>query len=445
MRLAVTKYKFIADVLIFTFWVCATLPFVIQEVSGDYHLAEITKLWFLIEIVVTVLGLWTLKARADKVVLAIYLALSLFDTIIVNKLSFIYWLNGCRMYIGFLFMFPIIRYFWTNLERRRYFVARMDRLLYLYLVIQFPCMVVQCIRYGAYDNVSGSIGWMASGTASTIIYLISFYLMLRRWNPSLSYMQNLRNNWDLLFLLLPTWMNETKVSFIYIAMYFFFLVPMDKQFVKRMLVVGPLMAVVLAGALYLYSTLVSNSDKVDLEMVQEYVLGNEELVDLVEFVMENDLVEYEGDYARGLKFYVVPEIFSRHDAWLTGFGVDQIKGGSSGLDKSEFAKQYYWVLNGTQMQFYIALIDMGVPGAILYLIYWIWAFRLGKRYRKERNRQMTWMFGLTTLLFSFYIPPFIIPPFYVMFMFMVFAGGRWNELPPYQRTYLPKITFSTHD
>lgn len=445
----IEKHKLIAGLFLFSFWVCATVPFVLQEITGEYHGPEVIKLWSIAEVAVTFLGLWTLKARVDKVIVFTFLGLSFLDSVVFNGLSILFWLNGCRMYVGFIFMFPIIRYFWTDDKRRAYFVAKMDRLIYLYLVIQFPCMVVQCARYGAFDNVSGSIGWMASGTASTIIYLSSFYLMVRRWNDSLSYLDNLRANWVLLFLLIPTWLNETKISFIYIALYFFFLVPMDKQFIKRMAVVIPVIVIVFGGAVFMYQTFVGSQNKTETYDINEYLLGNDILLDLVEYAFENDVDEVnEGDYARGLKFYLLPDIYNRHEnSWLTGFGIGQFKGGS-GMEKTEFAKRYFWLLQGTIMQWHMALIEMGVPGGILYIIFWITVFRLWRRHKGERNLRMSWMFGLTTALFSVYIPPFTIPPFYMQFMFMVFTCSRWNELPTYRHIPLlgsKQIKFSRHD
>lgn len=449
MKLRIEKYKFIALWFLWVFWICALVPFFWQELTGEYHGPEIAKFWGLAEITVTILGLWTLRARQDIVAVSILVVLSFLDTVIFNHLSVLFWLNGLRLYVGFIFMIPIIRYFWTDDTRRKYFVAKMDRLIYLYLVIQFPCMVIQCVRYGAYDNVSGSIGWMFSGTASTIIYLSSFYLMVRRWNKDISYAANLRNNWILIFLLIPTYLNETKISFVYLAMYFFFLVPMDRKFIKRMVYVVPSMLIVLGGAGFLYSKMVDTDHQDDNMDLTKYLMGNDILLDLVEYAFDNDVVEVnEGDYARGLKFYVLPMIYERHEhSWLTGFGIGQYKGGN-GMDKSEFAKRYFWILQGTIMQFHMVLIEMGVPGGLLYIIYWLCVFRLWRRHKGERNMRMSWMFGLTVIIFSIYIQPFFIPPFYMMFMFMCFTCSRWNKIPPYK--YVPllgskKFAFTWHE
>lgn len=437
MSMRIEKHKLIAGIYLWTFWICAVTPFIVQECTNSYQGDIVRSVWLMGELVVALFGLWTLRARVDKVVVIVFLLLSYVDTVIFNKLSVLYWVNGIRLYVGLIFMFPIIRYFWEDPERRRYFVSKMDRLIYLYLVIQFPCMVVQCIRYGAFDNVSGSIGWMASGTASTIIYLSSFYLMIRRWDRRLTYFENISRNWVLIFLLIPTYLNETKISFIYIALYFFFLVPMDRQFIKRLVVVIPLMLVVMSGVGALYVKMVDYDKQTNVTDVYEYLFGNDILLELVEYAFENDVVEVnEGDYSRGLKFYIMPEIFERHqNTWLTGFGLSQFKGGSY-LDKTEFAKRYFWMLQGTMMQVHMALVEMGVPGALLYIVFWITAFRLWRRHKGERSMRMSWMFGLVTVIFSVYIPPFMIPPFYMQFMFMVFACSRWKDLPPYRHVPL---------
>lgn len=445
----IEKHKLITGIFLFAFWICATVPFILQEVTQEYHGPEVAKLWTLGEVAVAILGLWTLKARVDKVIILTLFTLSFLDTVIFNHISVLMWLNGVRLYFGFIFMLPILRYFWENEGRRRYFVAKMDRLIYLYLVIQFPCMVIQCVRYGAYDNVSGSIGWMASGAASTIIYLSSFYLMMRRWNHNLNYIDNLRNNWVLIMLLIPTWLNETKVSFIYITMYFLLLVPMDRKFIKRLTIVLPVIALVLIGAAMLYKTMVGDQNQTESYELADYLLGNDILLDVVEYAVENDVVEVnESDYARGLKFYLLPKIYDQYPgSWFTGFGLGQFKGGN-GMEQTEFAKRYFWLLQGTIMQWHMALLEMGIPGGLLYIIFWITAFRLWGKHKKSRNLNMSWMFGITTAIFSIYIPPFFIPPFYMQFMFMVFVCSRWNELPPYRHIPLlgtKQIIFSRHD
>jgi len=445
MSLRIEKYKFISHFFLLVFWLVSTVPFLVQETTQSYNVTVVNAVWGLAEASVLILGLWTLRNRVDIITVVIFVGLSFIDTVIINKLSILFWLNGTRLYYGFIFMFPIIRYFWEDPERRCYFVAKMDRLIYVYLVIQFPCMVYQCILYGAYDNVSGSIGWMASGVTSTLIYLSSFYLMMRRWNPELSYFENLKNNWVLLFLLIPTWLNETKISFIYIALYFFFLVPMDKQFIKRLVYIVPLIVIILSSAGWLYTKVTQSDNQMDLQDLNEYMFGNDILLDVVEYAFENDVTEVnEPDYSRGLKFYVTPLIFERHDAWLSGFGVGQYKGGSV-FEKSEFAKRYFWLLRGTIIQLQMIMIETGVPGAILFIIFWITAFRLWRRHKGERNMRLSWMLGTVMILVNIYTSAFFIPSFYMQVMFMVFVCSRWHELPAYRHIPLlgtRKISFS---
>ena len=445
----IEKYKLIAKIFFWTFWICATVPFFVQELTNERHNEVLLSLWALGEIIFVGLGIWTLRARVDKMIIAIFLTVSFIDTVLANHLSVMYWINGCRFYIAFLFIIPIFRYFWTDDTRRRYFIRRMDRLIYIYLVIQFPCMVIQFLRYGAFDNVSGSIGQMQSGNTSTIIYLASFYLMLRRWDKNASYFKNLLNNWQLLVLLLPTFKNETKVSFIYILMYFFFLVPMDRRFLKRMVYIIPLMVVVAVGSGILYSKMVEGSKVVSLDDVSAYVVGDDQMLELVEYIFENDVIDVEEtDYARGLKFMVLPMLYDRHPkAWFFGFGVSQYKGGLK-LDKTDFAKRYFWMMQGCIMQWHAAMVDMGIPGGILYILFWITVFRLWRRHKGERNLQMSWMLGLVTCIVSVYCPFMDILPIYVQYMYFVFVCSRWNELPAYQHIPLlgsKKFAFSLHD
>jgi hypothetical protein len=46
------------------------------------------------------------------------------------------------------------------------------------------------------------------------------------------------------------------VAFVFLAMYFFFLVPIDRKFIKRMIYVVPTIFIVLIGAGYVYLSFV---------------------------------------------------------------------------------------------------------------------------------------------------------------------------------------------
>lgn len=428
-RLIIEKSKLISNILFGIFWISAVMPFLGQEFIPSVYDKVSSLIFAVIDLLLIIIGCWVIRAKTDWFLLVSLVIIIFASTCFFNEMPLLQFFNGLRLYIGFIFVIPIIRYLFSEPIRRKEFIRKMDKVLYVFLWIQVPCMCYQCFLYGAFDKVGGSLGWMMSGVITTLIYLISFYLMLKHWDYEKSYLQNIKQNWILIFLLFPSYLNETKIAFIFLAMYFFFLIPMDRQFVKRMLYVLPLISVFLIGAGYFYLSMVnSNGQNIfSKEYIEIYLSGDDELVELVEYVMDNNVEEVdETDFARGLKFAVLPLILKRSPhATFVGYGVGLYKGGSV-LEKTEFSKQYNWLLQGTIMQSFLFMIELGWVGLIWYVVFWIINFRLENR--ENRNKQLQVYLLITVLLISLYSCHFIVVPFYIIFMFLMYMSGRWDDV-----------------
>lgn len=429
MNLVVSKSKLVSGILLSVFWIIGTFAFVGQEFALSAYESLSPIIFALGDFVLILLGLWIIRNRTDIIILTSFITIAFVSTCIFNEMSLLQFLNGMRIYIGFIFVIPVIRYLFEEESRRRAFIKRMDKSLYIFLWLQVPTMIFQCYLYGAFDKVGGTLGWMNSGVITTLIYMISFYLMLKRWDKEKSYLQNLKKNWILIFLLFPSYLNETKIAFVFLAMYFFFLIPMDRKFVKRMLFVIPLMIVMLFGAAYLYVNLVDTNGQniFSKEYIEIYMNGDDELVELVEYIVDNDVTEVEeGDYARGLKFAVLPLILKRSPhATAIGYGTGLYKGGKY-FEKTEFSKHYNWLLQGTIMQAFLWLVELGWIGFIWYVVFWLIYFRFFRRC--HRNAQLQFYLFLTVVLISLYSCNFCLVPFYIIFMYMMFLSSRWNYI-----------------
>lgn len=432
MRLVTTKYRLICNTLFVMFWVLATYNFITQEVTGTEVPAVELGVRLLGQGVMVILGLWTLRSRTDIVIIAAFCLLTLVSTLWVNHQGFMVWVDGLRLYLGFLFMVPILRYLLSDKQMRGWFIARMDRNLYRFLWIQVPCILWQFARYPHPDFVGGSLGWMMSGVVSNMIYLSSFYLMLRRWDAGENYIRNLIDNRILLFLLFPSFLNETKVSFVFLVMYFFFLIPMDRRFIRNIAWIAPVIAVFLGVALYLYTRAVGgNNDQItDMAVTSTYLVGDEAALNLVEGIMENKYDEDESDYARGLKFAITPAIMNRNPpSWFVGYGVGQYKVGDS-ADNVPFARQYQWLLRGTMIQGHVIWLEMGLVGVGLYFIYWLVLLGVFRR-KVGRNKQLQWYTGLNMVIFTVYNAPMLVIPFVILFLYLVCVSTCWHSVPAY--------------
>lgn len=420
------------------FWVSGTFSFVIQEATNERCEAVRLPLNALCQFGMIALGLWTLRHRCDIAIIAVVSVLTYVSTCIVNAESTVTWLNGMRRYWAFMFIIPTIRYLWGDSERRGRFVKSFDKTLYVFLVIQAPCLCFQAVFHGMGDLGGGSLGWYNSGIVSHIIYLVSFYLMVRRWNTERGYFGNLGDNWVLLALLAPSMLNETKVSFIFLLLYFLFLLPFDRYFVRRLLVVIPMTVVIMSGALWWYVSKIDRDGEIlEADFIDNYVLGAN-MIDLAFDLLDRDVDTddvWESDYARGIKYALIPTLLERggSDKEIWGYGVGQFKGGH-GLDKTAFAKQYEWILRGTQTEVFDAAVELGYTGVGALFLYLFVIFRAFRRVgRANRNRRFTWWMAANILITISYTVGFDSVPFSCIAIFMIFISSRWSQLPPYEK------------
>lgn len=448
----VPKYKLVARILIVVFWFTATYAFPLQEIIPSVYEKVLPFVLLASDGILLLLGLWTLRSRCD-ILLLVSLVIISYTSSRLNGIGLMTYLNGMRPYLPLVMLLPILRYMLSTRERADYFIALFDRSLYYFLLLQLPVMVIQCIRWGAYDNVGGTLGWMFSGVISTLIYVISFYLMVRRWDYGLSYLGNLRRSWMLLVLLLPSMLNETKISFVYMVFYFLFLVPMDRRFLKRLLLISPLIVIFIAGAGYIYVSLLSDdneataqTDIMSVQYIADYMMGDDDIQTLVLDGYLNDVMPEvnESDFARGLKFMGVSIILSgTPHAWTIGFGPGQFKGGTI-MEETELVKSYGWLIKGTEITMIILVVEMGLLGVAWYLIFFGVLFKWFCKVR-GREKRLAWFMGIITLITSFYMKSNMLLVFMVPSMYIIMMSSRrplWTHVAPPSGWLLPPVSMT---
>ena len=433
MALVLEKSKLVTKIFIGVFWLVAVIPFLGQELMPGVYEKISTLLYAFVDFVIISLGLWVIKDKKDWAILIAFVALSFISTYVVNGYSILFYINGLRMYLCYILCVPIYRYFFDDLKKRNMFTQKMDRVLYIFLWLQLPVALVQFFLYGAYDNVGGTMGWMMSGEMSTLVYLISFYFMHKNWDKAKSYIVNIKENWVLILLLLPSFLNETKISFVYLMMYFFFLLPIDRKFIKRMLIFIPCMVVVFFIAGYFYLTVTGAGDDVlTEEYFTMYFTGDDDALTYMEFAVDNGVEEIgddQGDIFRGVKFAAIPFIQMREShAPYIGFGIGQFKGGTV-FDKSEFANEFEWLFKGAVMGFYMVIIELGYAGLLFILLFWIITF---KTISKRSNKGLLLYQIFTVIILGIYNNAFITTAFYIIFFYIVFVNNNWKIIRNYE-------------
>lgn len=378
MSLVVHKRKLVLCLLLCVFWIVGGIPFFGQELAANVYEAIKSYLLLLADAIIIVLGLATIKKKTDIIILVSFIFIAYISTCVINNASIVQFLNGIRHYISFIFLIPIIRYCVDDSDSGNYAISILDKHLYIFLWMQLPCAIIQCALYGAFDQVGGSLGWMYSGEMSTLVYLISLYFMRKRWDASIGYIANIKKNLELIILLFPSFLNETKISFIYFVLYFFFIMPMDRKLIMRMLVLIPCVVVLLPviGSLYLSIT-GSSENTLSANYIEEYLYGDEDGRDFVEYLLDNgsDVIDEDlQDFARFAKFSALTTIMEEQPhAYLFGFGIGQFKGGSL-LDQTELYKEYEWLFVGVKMMFYQIALELGLLGLIWFVLVWVILF-----------------------------------------------------------------------
>ena len=254
------EVRFILQRLFFIgFWLATCTGFVSDLIWGHNTVSPLTTFsQLVVDVIMLFLAICTVRKTVDIVFIGSLLVIAAVSGFIVNNDTIVVWLNGLRYFFPVMFLPPILRYFWATEYRHDLFVKSLDKQLYIFLWLQVPTVLFQFFMYGAGDYVGGTMGGWFSGILSFSIYYVSFYLLNKRIDRN-NILRSLYQNWTLIFLLFPTFLNETKISFALIIVYFILLLPIDRKYIIRMTFLAPVVIILVAVGSYFYSSTVNES------------------------------------------------------------------------------------------------------------------------------------------------------------------------------------------
>ena len=380
----IEKYKIYTCLLSAFLWLSLCWGFVQDElVPGLEHVRSFVFLFA--DFVFLVLGLYALRSRRDVYIVISFLLILLFSAVL-NRQGIVTIFNGSRDFIGLLLAAPVIRMLLLSKYSER-FERSFDRQLLVFLSLQTVCVTWQFFKYGPGDYVGGSMGEGASGTISVLIYFISFYLMIRRWDCELSYFMNIRKNFLLVFLLYPTFLNETKISLVLFVFYFILLVKIDRDIVLKAMKMFPIIIVLSIASVTVYSYVVDTDagDVFTEDNMYNYFIGEDidYLIDVAMKVQDQEIETdnvWAVDIPRISKLVLAPVILDDTGGkiWL-GAGVGQFKGASV-IGQTSFARKNNWFLQGSRPLLFFIIVQLGVIGLIWLLINLITIVQTGDRF-----------------------------------------------------------------
>ena len=113
-----------------------------------------------------------------------------------------------------------------------YFISKISKNLLIWIIIQLPICVYQFQTMDVRDYIGGSFGYGGSGMLTSLLFIIVYYLFVSEVK-NISDMSNMykKKMWLFLFLT-PVFLNETKISFFLLPIFFVFLIDLKKHFIK---------------------------------------------------------------------------------------------------------------------------------------------------------------------------------------------------------------------
>lgn len=409
-------------------WVWGTYGFIADDVFRQLQPMR-PMLMLTLDAIIALMAFVVVRKMWAWVCIAVFVVLSWLATCVFNHEATMFWVNGMRDFIGMLMVYPIILFVIEDETSRQRFLDTFDRQGLYFIMVQCFCIIVQWFMYGAGDLVGGGYGHYYSGQVSVTIYLISFALIRRRIDYD-HFVKSLGENKIYILLLLPTFLNETKVSFVMLGLYFLLLAPIDRKLLMRLMIVVPLLALLttVGLAVYNYTTELSQSGT-----------NFNSLEDAVAYFVLDDLEKVEGDARWNIEnnhgradvprlsklMYLAVLNEQEPGHVIAGFGVGQFKGGTQ-MAQSDFAREYDWLLMGSIPYVFHVYIQMGVLGLLMFVCYAVflaWKRPLGT----QRDVNLQLMLLAVALLVCLYNDMFRNLAFCILFFTLL--SSSWTRLP----------------
>lgn len=424
----VEKYKLYSRSLFTIFWVMTCSGFVFQMLPLPEQI--LSFLLLLCDFVLVVLGVSLMRNRGDVIVILSYVAIASISTLLINHLSLLDLINGSRDFFGLLFVIPILRWFFDS-KHRDEFVASFEKQLKIWLYLQAICATIQFMMYEDFDEVGGTMGMGASGFLSMFLYLTSFYFVRKKWDSE-HYFRSIKENLKFIILLYPSFLNETKASFVYLILYFVLLMKFDKMLLLKVLYIVPISIISLIFMFNVYCS-VTNQDPDEVfsvEFLEQYMFSGD--VDL-DFTIEAAQMLQDGDFddnfdstywwtvdvPRYAKFVIIGHVMQYYPGgYLLGLGIGHFKG-TRMMNTTDFAREYQWAIQGSRVWTFTVIMQLGILG----LIWCIWLLvRIvkGRLYGHFAGRVRLFIIACMTLIFL-YNETFRLPNLCIMMFFMLFA------------------------
>ncbi len=351
------------------------------------------------------------KSRFMKYIFFFIIFSSIAFIISVDK-SLLAHINGIRETLVFICYFVImdVLYQTNQIEKIN---GKFINFSYIFLTIQIPITIQQFIKFGAGDAVGGTFGYGGSGVLTFSIFLIIYYLIENKIRTS---KERLKKSIPFLIFLIPIALNETKISFILLLLYFLSFINFKK--IGSSIFITALGILCMIAFSFIYSTQENVSYKNPLEgiysgdFLNSYLLGDE-IVD--------------EDVPRFTKLIVGTQKLANDGDLLLGKDYGAFTGSQSRMS-SEFSKKYEWLLAGSRPYSFFLIISGGV--ILLVLIIWLVfseIFRKQPKGIKNYSSPLLLFLSAVFLISLFYNDGLRSTVFSFLFVFILFFAKHFKS------------------
>lgn len=348
----------------------------------------------LLDMILVMIAMSSFSIKGNKILITLmllFLVVSVISYFInIKGLALLSFINGMRDFLPY-FLFPVIFIKIFQFNDYELLVKMMNRFLLVFLIIQIPVSFQQFIEMGAGDYVGGTFGLGGSGILTFTVYLSTYYLMIQNFDPN-NFVRSILKRSYLLILWLPSFINETKISFVLMILFFLLLLPLNIKSIFNSVIIFLVLIPVLFyfDSVYTKTTGHGFLDEIfQKEYVTKYLFGASDM----------DLAQT-GDIPRFKKIILAFQI-QKKEIHYFGNGAGQFKGGTT-LSLTPFATSYMWLLQGSRPMLFLVFVQMGLLGYIIYALFWLKLFSnswKNKKFKYSRNLSLYLMAAYIIIMF----------------------------------------------
>lgn len=400
--------KFKVNILLICLYLGTMGNYVLEDIIKFENADTVVTLIIDFFIIVLTLSFLKLNLRTPKF-LYIFILLSTISYFLSDNNSLYAHFNGLRETLVFLCYFII---FEVLFEKKLIlsFIQKFKVFAYLFLSVQIPVCIIQFINHGAGDAVGGTFGPGGSGVLSFSIFILIYFLLENSPNSTT---KRLKKGMPYLIFLIPIALNETKISFVLLLLFFFSQITL-KNFRTTIfsLIIG-------IGFVFSFSFFYSSQEGFSYKNPLEGIYNQ---AFLEEYLM-GDVNEYYSDVPRFTKIAIGTQKLSSNGNLILGEDYGAFMR-SNLKENTGFAKKNQWLISGSIVYIFYLLIT----GGLLLIVFINWLVLSEAVRMKGKNYSPQLLFFVTSIfvIILFYNDGLRSPVFSFLFVFILFFSKYYK-------------------